>query len=672
MSNYSMGITFVLSALISVFAGNAVSRESLSSDHLFRLSYLDNPQISPDGEWIAYTESKYILEDEDSSNRIWMVPSSGGRVIPMTTKTETSFSPRWSPDGKYLAFLSNRNNEGTQVWRLDLRGGEAVQLTHSPQSVQSFEWSPSSDRLLLLMQDISSEDKLAWEQGEDYIQKTQKPWVIDRIQFKEDYLGYLDRRRTHIYILDLYQNKISQLTFGDYDDFSPAWSPDGKRIAFSSNRTEEPDLNYNSDIWTVSSTPNPEGNPATLTQITSHEGADDSPNWSPDGAHIVHTSVTHAETHLYSTQHIALSDAKGGGFELLTKPLDRMLSKPRYSNDNGSIYFLLEDSGEQHLAKIILSTGDVRRLIGGRNVVYDYTINSEDELALLISQPYQPDEIFTYDDGVLNQRSFVNYDLLQTLQLGEVVEVKFKSKDGTSIEGFVVKPPGFSPNKRYPTILDIHGGPQSQYDYSFNFDAQLLAANGYLVVHPNPRGSTGYGRDFCLAIWQNWGGPDYEDVMAAVDDVISRGWGDPKRLGVMGWSYGGMMTNHVITKTERFKAAVTGASATLYAANYGHDQYQRWWEQELGLPWEPKAREIYERISPFNQVTKVKTPTLIVGGEIDWNVPIINSEQLYLALKRLGVDTQLVVYPDEYHNLSTPSYIVDLHKRTLDWFNSRL
>ena len=306
--------------------------------------------------------------------------------------------------------------------------------------------------------------------------------------------------------------------------------------------------------------------------------------------------------------------------------------------------------------------------IAGTNVVRAYEIGHDAQVAVLLSRPHMPAELFQFKAGKLEQRSFNNQQLLSSLQLGAVTRTRFNSADGTAIEGFIVKPPGFNKGELYPTILRIHGGPASQYDYGFNFEAQLLAANGYLVVLPNPRGSTGYGREFCLGIWRNWGGPDYEDVMASVDDAVARGWADAERLGVMGWSYGGMLTNHIITKTGRFKAATTGASATLYVANYGHDMYIRWWEQELGLPWEPEARERYERISPFNKIQNVVTPTLILGGEKDWNVPIINSEQLYLALKRLGIETELVVYPGEYHGIDTPSHRKDLYQRYLDWF----
>ena len=268
--------------------------------------------------------------------------------------------------------------------------------------------------------------------------------------------------------------------------------------------------------------------------------------------------------------------------------------------------------------------------------------------------------------GSFEQLTHTNDELMSGITLGDVEKIHFESKDGTPVEGFAVKPPGFMPGTHYPAILLLHGGPQSQYDFSFDFEAQLYAANGYVVVLPNPRGSTGYGQDFCLGIWRDWGGVDFEDVMASVDSIIERGWADPERLGVGGWSYGGILTDHVITKTDRFKAAYTGASEVLYVVNYGHDQYQRWWVQELGLPW--RDRQIYEDLSPFNRIENLVTPTLIVGGEEDWNVPIINSEQLYQALRHLGRTTELVVYPGEGHVLQTPSYNKDLYERILAWF----
>jgi dipeptidyl aminopeptidase/acylaminoacyl peptidase len=648
----------------------AAAKGRLTVDHLFRLGTVSEPRLSPDGDWIAYTVARDDLEEDEARSRVWMVPARGGEAQPLTAADESSSHPRWSPDGRHLAFLSGRDEAPAQVWRLSRNGGEAVQITDTPQAVEAFEWSPDSTRLLLLLRDATPAERAAHEQGDDYEEETPPPWVIDRQQFKLDYEGYLDRRRRHIYVLDLDSGALTQLTRGDYDAEEPAWSPDGKRIAFTSNRSADPDANYNTDIWVVSA--DPRAAPHDPLRVTAGEGADTSPAWSPDGRLIAHTAVTDPAAMLYATAHLAVSSATGGETRVLTEALDRMVSQPRFAADGRQVWFLLEDSGEQNLARIRPGGGKIERVVAGRDVVYDYHVGGRGQVAALVSRPQLPPEVFLLDGSKLAQRSFVNRDVLEAVTLGDVVDVAFTSADGTPIEGFVIKPAGFVEGRRYPAILDIHGGPQSQYDFSFSFEAQLYAANGYLVIHPNPRGSTGYGQSFCRAIWQDWGGPDFEDVMAAVDDAVARGWADPDRLAVMGWSYGGILTNHVITKTDRFKAAITGASEVLYVVNYGHDQYQRWWEQELGLPWQPEARAIYERMSPFNRVEAIVTPTLVMGGEADWNVPIINSEQLYLALKRLGVDTQLVVYPGEHHTLAMPSYKKDLYQRYLGWLGRYL
>ena len=653
----------------------ARATQRLGIEHLLQLGTVSEPFISPEGEWVAYTVSRDDLEKDEEISRVWMVPIEGGNAEPMTTAEHSSSHPRWSPDGRFLAFLSARDDKPAQVWLLPRHGGEAIQLTQMIQDVETFAWSPDSQHLLLELQDASEQQIEAHEQGKFYEEKTPPPWVIDRQQFKADYVGYLDRRRTHIYRFDVTDKSLHQLTFGDFDDSEASWSPDGTRIAFTSNRSDNPDANYNTDIWVVSAAA--EEAPAKPIRVTENPGPDLQPAWSPDGKLIAHQAGTDTAAMLYATAHLAVSAAQGGQTRVLTEDLDRMIFQPSFSRDGRHLWFLLEDSGEQNLARIRPDGGKIDRVVTGQDVVLAYHEGNDGQLAALVSRPHLPEEVFLLKKpnrakATLKQLSDTNGSWLSTLELGQVEKHRYLSEDGTEIEGFVIKPAGFEPGKRYPTILDIHGGPQSQYDYSFHFEAQLYAANGYLVVHPNPRGSTGYGQAFCLAIWQDWGGPDFDDVMAAVDHVIEQGWADPDRLGVGGWSYGGILTNHVITKTDRFEAAITGASEVLYVVNYGHDIYQRWWEQELGLPWEPESRKKWERISPFNQVEKIKTPTLILGGEEDWNVPIINSEQLYMALKRLGVETQLVVYPGQYHGIDKPSYARDLYQRYLAWFGKYL
>jgi dipeptidyl aminopeptidase/acylaminoacyl peptidase len=662
-----------LSATASA-AGKGGKRRVLAVDDYFAIGDVADPRISPDGRWIAFTVTAQDLEEDESRTRIWMVPARGGDAVPLSAEGQSSSSPRWSPDGRYLGFLSARSEgdeEGvTQVWTIFREGGEAVQRTDALQGVEAFEWSPDGKRMVLVLKDPKPEDleaKEAEEKGEVYEKKPPPPWVVTRRQFKRDYVGYLDRRRTHLYVLDLGSEETKQITSGDFDDAEPAWSPDGSRIAFVSNRTEDPDANYNTDIWVVEV--DAKGRGADLVQVTANPGPDAAPSWSADGTRIAHLSNTETDAALYGTNHLAVSAAAGGDSKLLTREIDRMIFAPRFSNRDDSIYFLLEDSGEQNLARASASGGAVERLVSGPRAVRAFHQGPSGEVAVAVSEPHLPSEIFLLADGKLERRSHVNDALLASLRLGEVEEIRFASADGTEIEAFVIKPPGFKSRRRYPGILRIHGGPQSQYDFGFHFEGQLYAANGYVVVMPNPRGSTGYGQDFCMAIWQAWGERDYEDVMAAVDHVVEKGWVKSDRLAVTGWSYGGMLTNHVITKTDRFKAAATGASATLYVVNFGHDHYQRWWIKELGSPWDPEKRRLYERMSPFNQVEKVVTPTLILGGEKDWNVPIINSEQLYLALKIRGVPTELVVYPGEFHGIDTPSYAKDLLERYLVWFD---
>ncbi|MGD8540043.1 MAG: S9 family peptidase [Candidatus Aminicenantes bacterium] len=632
-------------------------------DDYFRFRDVGDPQISPDGRWVAYTIATSDLEKDSSETRIWMSPINGGDAVPMTSKGKSASRSRWSPDGRYLAFLSKAKEEKTQVWTLFREGGDSQQLTDILQGVRAYEWSPDGSRMVLVLKDPRPEDLEAKKSSKEK-KKTKPPWVIDRRQFKTDYVGYLDRLRTHLYVFDVKSKTITQITSGDYDDANPVWSPDGKMIAFTSNRTAEPDGNYNTDIWVVAADNPDKGR--TLIQVTSDPGPDASPAWSPDGSMIVHSSAPDTTAMLYATRHLALTPAGGGSSRILTRGLDRNIFSPQFSADGRSILFVLEDSGESRLVRIPAKGGNHEVLIGGESSVARYVKGPQGLIAALVSRPQLPAEVFLLKNGDLLQLTHTNTELLASLRFGEVEHVQFSSRDGTTIEGFIVKPPGFDPSFRYPVALRIHGGPQSQYDHSFSFEGQLFAAAGYVVVMPNPRGSTGYGQAFCKAIWQDWGGIDYEDVMAAVDDVIARGYGDPDRLGVGGWSYGGILTNHVITKTNRFKGAYTGASATLYVANYGHDQYQRWWEIELGLPWE--NRELWEKLSPFNRVENITTPTLILCGEKDWNVPVINSEQLYMALKRLGKTTKLVVYPGEFHGIGTPSYIKDLYTRYLEWF----
>lgn len=646
------------------------SKRPITIDDFFKMKSVRNPKISPDGKWVAYTVSEMDLKKDKSETRIWMIRSDGtGGAIPMTAKGNSAGNPRWSPDGKYLSFTASRGKgEGgkpnpSQVWTLNRMGGEAQQITKVKQGVRGYEWSPDSKRLLLSIRDPKPHELTADTKDD----KKPKPFVIDRLQFKRDYAGYLDRFRTHLYVQNIGDEKAEprQITSGDYDDSQAVWSPDGKSIAFVSNRTKEPDSNPNSDIWVVSADNTDKGK--TILQVTKNEREDSNPTWSPDGKTIAYTTVTAPlKVMWYATNKLATISASGGTPTILTANLDRNIRRPRFSADGKSVWFMLEDSGEQHLASMSLASKKLNRHIAGEQIVRDFDVQGN-TVTPLITNPKTPLEIFTFKSGQLKQTTFSNKKLLDKLKLSAVENIAFKSKDGTEIEGFMYKPIGFNSSMKYPTILRIHGGPVSQYTFAFSYWAQLYAANGYLVLETNPRGSSGYGQDFSYALFADWGNLDTQDVIAGVDYAIAKGFADPDKLGVGGWSYGGILTNYVITQTTRFKGAVSGASEANYRANYGHDHYQMWWEVELGLPWE--NAEAWERISPFNKVGNITTPTLWIGGALDWNVPILNSEQMYQAMKRLGRETQLVVYPGEHHGIRRPTFQKDRFERFLGWYD---
>ena len=663
-------------AVLFAFAVPLVAQEPspksprpITIDDYFQIRDVAQPELSPDGQWIAYSVRTRMLKEDKNDQRLWMISTHGGDPIPVTAEGVSSSHPRWSPDGKYISFLSARNGGKNQIWLLDRRGGEAQRLTEIPQGVNDFEWSPDSSCLTLILQDPKPEDaEAAKDKDKDKPApkpKTPPPFVIDRLQFKEDTVGYLDHRRTHLYVFDVASKKSTQLTSGDFDDNEPTWSPDGKSIAFTSNRTTaDPDRNYNTDIWVVAADNTDRG--AHLTQITTNPGADRAPAWSPDGKWITYVTQTDVKAMIYATHHLAISPSNGGEAKVLTLAFDRSVRRPHFSPDGHAIYFIADDNGTQNLFRIPVAGGEVSRPIGGPlNVAY-YSLGSDGAIAAQISSLDRPDEIFFLSNNNLTRPTKTNDALFAQLRLAQVDYVHFKSKDGTPVAGYLYKPVDYTPGKKVPTLLNPHGGPVGQYSASFYHLAQLYAANGYAVLLPNPRGSSGYGQKFCEAIFADWGNKDFQDDMAMVDYSVAQGIADPDKLGVGGWSYGGMSTDFIIAQTTRFKAAISGAGIALLTSGYGHDQYIRDYDFELGRPWENKA--VWEKISPYYRVNNITTPTLFMGGDIDWNVPIIGSEQMYQALKSLGRTTELVVYPGEHHGFTIPSHLKDRLERYLAWY----
>jgi dipeptidyl aminopeptidase/acylaminoacyl peptidase len=679
-----------LAILLSVLAlGSSITRAQqppaprpVGVDDLFGFREVQDPQISLDSQFIAYAVHSSSLKDNKPETRLWMVAAAGGVPIPLTVEGVSSEHPRWSPDGKFLAFLSSRKdadgNEGkAEVYLLNRQGGEAQRLTETVQDVEDFAWSPDGLRLVLILRDPSPEEIEAAanrsKEEEDNADKSphakkskaERPWVIDRLHFKEDTIGYLDRRRTHLYVFEIAAKSMRQVSSGDYDDTEPAWSPDGKLLAFASNRsTPDPDATYAYNIWVVPADNTDKG--ANPLQVTTGLGGDRQPAWSPDGKWIAFSTQLDPKLFDYGTKHIAVAPASGGQAKVLTLALDRMATNPRFAADGKSIYFVVDDDGTQNLAQLNVADGKVTRPIGGRVMLDTFSVAKDGTLAANISTMDRPYELYTELGGKLSRLSHVNDDWLAQFKLSPGEYVSFPSKDGTTVHGYIYRPIDYVPGKKYPTILRPHGGPVWAYYAEFQELAQLFAANGYVVLLPNPRGSSGYGLDFCKAIFADWGNKDYQDDMAFVDYAIAQGIADPDKLGVGGWSYGGISTDFIIGQTNRFKAAISGAGAAEFTSLWGHDEYVRDYVTEIGLPWE--HREIWDRIAPLWHISDIHTPTMFLGGNIDWNVPILGGEQMYESLKALGRETLLVVYPDEYHEFKAPSHIKDRDERYLAWY----
>ena len=628
---------------------------------LLQLRDVSDPQLTPDGAWVAYTVSSADSAEDKQHTAVWMTSWDGTRTLRLTTAKQGESAPRWSPDGRWLAFLSNREDEHTQLWLLDRSGGEGRKLSSLAGDVEDYVWAPDGKRLALVV-----------ETADTAKPKTPPPIVIDRFQFKQDEAGYLEKQRHHLYVLDVATGTATILTPGDYDEFLPAWSPDGRSLAFVSKRRPRADRDNNWDLYVIDAAPGGAPRP-----LTTFEGPDNDPEtgsrpaWSPDGRRIAYLQGGPPRLIYYAVQTLAVVAATGGAPRLLTTTLDRNVSNPTWSADGASILFQLEDDRAVGLARIAAAGGAIEHLVAGPRVVTAYATAPDGRIAVALATPEAPAEVYALDKGGVRALSHQNAAWLAQVKLAATEPISFKSRDGTPVNGFVVKPPDGQAGKRYPAILRIHGGPVSQFQYEFSHLFQVLAARGYLVIAANPRGSSGRGTRYATAIYADWGDKDAQDVLAAVDYVVAQGLADPARLGVGGWSYGGILTNYVIAQDRRFKAAVSGASASNILAGYGTDEYVREYEAELGVPWQ--HTDTWLKLSfPFLHADRIVTPTLFLCGDKDFNVPLLNSEQMYQALKSVGVETELVIYPGQYHAIRKPSYLRDRLERYLAWYDRHL
>jgi dipeptidyl aminopeptidase/acylaminoacyl peptidase len=678
MLNAKRFLTAIVLLATSLVLAQTTERRLLKLDDMDKFHDVRDPQISPDGKWVAYTVSSVDVAADKSDTDVWMVSWDGTEDLHLTSSPEAENAPRWSPDGRYLSFLSSRPGKakGNQVWLLDRLGGDAQQLTDVKGRIGSAEWSPDSKHLLLVMTDRDpnepdEEKPPAGAASGSNPPKAPKPIVIDRYHFKQDVVGYLTQPPGRLYLFDLETKKIEALTAEKMEAAAPKWSPDGKSIAFLGEEIKDGKDADRYNTWNVYVMESHAG--ATPRALTHYDGLHASAtrgqlDWSPDGKRLTYLQSSSAKLNAYNMNRLAIISVGGGEPKILTEKLDRGVSSPHFSANGSSILFLVADDRWEYPARIPVDGGEVTTIVKGPGTIAGIQEGKDGRQVVLAANDNAPAELYVLEQGALRRLTHHNDALMAQLKLGATEEFSCTAKDGTEVHGLLVKPPDYVAGRKYPMLLRIHGGPNGQDQHAFSFERQLFAANGYVVVAVNYRGSSGRGEKYGTAIAGDWGNKEVVDLEAAVDHVLAVGLADPDRLGVGGWSYGGILTDAIIAKDQRFKAATSGAGTAFPIALYGVDQYIMQYNEEIGPPWKVGVDPWMKISYPFLHADQIKTPTLFLGGEKDFNVPLVGGEQMYQALRSLDVPTQLIVYPSQYHGITRPSYQRDRMERYLAWY----
>ncbi len=651
-------------------------------EDLYEFRFLADAQISPDGSRVAYVVRTIDREQNTYRSGIWLVPADGAsQGTRFTSGPGQDSLPRWSPDGNTLAFVSDRNaptddakkRKPKNIFALSLAGGEARQLTSFDDDAGDLVWSPDGKRLAFTLKDPKAKGT-----DDDGIR------VYDRMRYKTDEGFLLDGRRRHVWVVDLAGGEPRNLTDGDWDDAQPAWSPDGALLAFVSNRTDDREKNTVADIHVV-------GIGGGGWRVTDGVGSYGNPHFSPDGSVIACYGVAKAVGSSAKNVHLFVFPARGDGAGRdLTDGWDRTVGStvmsdmrshmqtlpPTWSADRSRIIFVGSDQGTANVYSAAAAGGDIRAETVGPHQVVSLSLAADAKrFACVYSNATDPGDVAAGELGrAMRCLTDLNGELLSARHIETPERIEFTGADGWTIEGWLMKPRGFDPAKKWPLVLQVHGGPHGAYGHGFFHEFQVLVGAGYAVLYTNPRGSHAYGESFSTACVGDWGGKDYLDLMAGVDHALALGWLDADRLYVTGGSYGGFMTNWIIGHTDRFRAAATARSISNNVSAFGtSDIGWHFWEYEMGnaSPW-VDAEKLLER-SPLMYVQNVKTPLLILHAEHDLRCPIEQAEQFFVALRMHGVETQFVRFPEDNHDLTRggkPRNRVEHCRRIVNWFDT--
>jgi dipeptidyl aminopeptidase/acylaminoacyl peptidase len=669
-------------------------KRTITAQDLYRFRLVNDCDLSPDGQHVVFSVQRVDQETEKKYTNLWIVPTDGGDPRQFTYGDHTDSKPTWSPDGTKLAFLSNRDDEDqAQIYVIPFKGGEARQLTELKGEFGSLEWSPGGAHFLCQFRKKDEEaiEREKDERGKELGVVSRR---IERVFYKLDGKGFLPRERWHVWTIDADSGEATQLTDGEvYDEREPRWSPDGETIVFCCNHADDPDLDPDAvDIFIM---PADGGEPR---KLETPFGQKQKPIFSPDGTQVAYLGREGRGDYWRNTSLWVVPidgsdearnlterfDVHVGEATINDLPGHLPLSPPTWSSDGAHIYIQISEHGDTVLKSVHIDAaegdgaGHLPTIVGGEGVVGAFSLDDDQStIAFLHADAMEPAEVWVHDstEGTSREFSHVNESLLNEIDLGEIEEAWFQGPEGNDLQGWILKPPGFDASHTYPTILEIHGGPQLQYGHFFMHEFFFLAAQGYVVVFCNPRGSRGYGEEHTKAIWNSWGSVDYDDLMAWTDHVAERPYIDPERMGVVGGSYGGYMTNWVIGHTDRFRAAVTMRSVSNLISFWGSSDLNWAFQRQFGdqPPWE--TFENYWEQSPISHIGSASTPTLVIHSENDLRCPIEQGEQVFVALSKLGVDTEMVRFPDEPHGLSRGGRTdrrIDRLKHVLRWFDRYL